>query len=212
LVFVVRVVQAAAVALNFVRVAWKVVAACVVYILDRDPENHHALVGSADVEAAEEKKSSFVVQNLQIVTIVTHGQMAAVLDSEDTVLPGIEFDSMPMPIGSNCLLIHSTMRQACHDSVAMTFAEVFENDYFENCSSALILRGLEVEQEIDHMELELASFQTKHALGDDILRSFGFVGADGYDSESPFENSFLFLLVHMEFALADETQILHFEC
>lgn len=208
MVFVVRVVQAAAVALNFVRVAWKVVAAGVVYILDRDPENHHALVGSAD--AAEEKKSSFVVQNLQIVTIVTHGQMAAVLDSEDTVLPGIEFDSMP--IGSNCLLIHSTMRQACHDSVAMTFAEVFENDYFENCCSALILRGLEVEQEIDHMELELASFQTKHALGDDILRSFGFVGADGYDSEPPCENSFLFLLVHKEFVFADETPNLHFEC
>lgn len=124
LVFVVRVVQAAvAAALNFVHVAWKVVAVDVVYILDRDPENHHAFVGSADVEAAEEKKSSFVVQKLQIVT---HGQMAAVLDSEDTALLGIEFDSVPL--GGNCLLTQSTMRQACHDSVA----EVFENDYFEN--------------------------------------------------------------------------------
>lgn len=72
--------------------------------------------------------------------------------------------------------------------------------------------GLGVRQKIDHMELEAASFQRKHALGDDILHLFGFVGADGYDSESPFENSFLFLLVHMKFALAGETQILHFEC
>lgn len=69
-----------------------------------------------------------------------------------------------------------------------------------------------VEQGIDHMELELGSFQTKHALGDDILRSFGFAAADGYDSEPPFENSFLFLLEHKEFVFADETQNLHFEC
>lgn len=69
-----------------------------------------------------------------------------------------------------------------------------------------------MEQGIDHMELELGSFQTKHALGDDILRSFGFAAADGYDSEPPFENSFLFLLEHKEFVFADETQNLHFEC
>ena len=51
-VFVAQV--AAAVAANFERVAWKVAAVDVAYILDRDPENHHVFVGSADVEAAED--------------------------------------------------------------------------------------------------------------------------------------------------------------
>lgn len=62
------------------------------------------------------------------------------------------------------------------------------------------------------MELEAVSFQRKHDLGDDILHSFDFAGADGYDSEPPFENSFLFLLEHKGFVIADETQNLHIEC
>jgi len=55
------------------------------------------------------------------------------------------------------------------------------------------------------------SFQTKHVLGGDILRSFGTVGADGYGLEAPFENSFPFQLERKELVLDDEIQHRYFE-
>ena len=69
------------------------------------------------------------------------------------------------------------------------------------------------EQKIDHTEPEAdeVSFQTKHALGGDILHSFGSVGVDGYDSEAPFENSFPFQLERKELVLDDEIQHRYFE-
>ena len=65
----------------------------------------------------------------------------------------------------------------------MIFAVIFD---LEHCYlPLLVLKHLVVQHWSGHIELQVASFRPKRALGGDSLHSFDFVGADGYDLHPP---------------------------